>query len=310
MLTRDEITWAYIFILSRHPLPEETSRLNMDPINRAELRERLLRSNEFAAQEKVIGHVSKWVITEIFNRSMKIWIDLADKYVSFGCLIDDYEPHETVAFRRLLRPGFHVADLGANVGWFTFLAALCIGPGGHVTAFEPRAPTVDYLRRSVSLNRLDDRISVLQNAVGDRSGTVSLTWAPASRNPGSTRLGEPGDNDEGQLTEMRKLDTLLSEAKLDFIKMDIEGAEGLALIGADAVLRANRPFILCEINPTALRLVSDASVEDFLCFARTRGYIPFSIEDPAGLVRLVGLPELRDREVVSIVLAHEERLPE
>jgi FkbM family methyltransferase len=310
MLTSDEIIWGYRYMLDRDPRPEEMLRLALDPITRTQLRARLQGSDEFAAHEKTIGHVSKWVITEIFDGNMKIWIDLADKYVSFGCLIDNYEPQETAAFRRLLRPGFHVADVGANVGWFTFLAALCTGPEDRVTAIEPRVPTVDYLRRSVRLNQLEDRITVLQNAVGNRAGTVSLTWQPASRNPGSTHLGEPKENDEGQMAEMRELDALLGGARVDFIKMDIEGAEGLALIGASAILQENRPFILCEINPAALRAVSDMSVEEFLRTVGAQGYIPFLLEDCATLARLEGPPEFGGRELINIVLAHRERLPD
>jgi FkbM family methyltransferase len=310
MLTRDEIIWGYRYMLGRDPRPEEMLRLEPEPFTWTQLREVLLGSEEFATREKVIGHTQKWVITEIFGGSMKIWIDLADKYVSFGCLIDNYEPLETVAFRRLLRPGFHVVDVGANVGWFTFLAALCTGHEGRVAAFEPSTPTVDYLRRSVRLNQLEDRVTVLQNAVGNRSGTVSLVWYPASRNPGNAHLGDADKNTEMQLAEMRKLDTLLGRARVDCIKMDIEGAEGLALAGAGTVLRENRPFILCEINPAALRAVSSMGVEEFLCLMRVQGYIPFSLEDRAGLVRLEGSPEFGGRELINVVLAHEERLPD
>ena len=310
MLTRDEIIWGYRFILDRDPEPEEVSRLEFVPMTCTDLRQQLLSSDEFAAQEKVIGHVSKWVITEIFDGDMKMWIDLADKYVGFGCLIDDYEPLETFAFRRLLRRGFHVVDAGANVGWFTFLAARCIGQKGRVTAIEPSRPTVDYLRRSVCLNRLEDRITVIENAVGDRCGSISLAWNPVSHNPGSAHLAAPGESAETQLVEMRELDELLAGRRVDCIKMDIEGAEGLALAGAGVVLRENRPFIMCEINPAALRGISGMSVDEFLCLVRERSYIPFSLEDRAGLTRLERSPELGGREVINIVLAHEERLPD
>jgi FkbM family methyltransferase len=309
MLTHDEIIWGYRYVLGRDPRPAEVSFLTGQTIVPAGLRTMLLGSEEFAAREKVIGYTSKWVITEVFEGSVKMWIDLADKYVSFGCLIDNYEPLESAAFRRLLQPGFHVADLGANVGWFTFLATRGIGPTGHVTAIEPRNITADYLRRSVQLNGLDDRITVCQHAIGDHSGTVSLAWHPASHNPGSTHLGEPDEGAEAQETELRRLDEVLGESRVDCIKMDIEGAEGLALVGAATVLRSSRPFVLCEINPSALRAVSAMSVEDFLCLVRAQQYVPFSIEENSGLVRLEGPPELGGREVVNVVLAHEERLP-
>jgi FkbM family methyltransferase len=310
MLTRDEIIWGFRYMLDRDPRAEEITHYERLAITRTQLRERLLESNEFVDERKVIGHTSKWVITEIFDGRMKIWIDLADKYVSFGCLIDNYEPLETIAFRRLLRPGFHVVDIGANVGWFTLLAAVCTGPEGRVSAFEPRNPTVDYLRRSVCLNRLEDRVSVHKVAVGDRSATVSLIWHPTSRNPGSTHLGERQADADVQPAEMRQLDALLGGAMVDCIKMDIEGAEGLALAGADAVLRECRPFILCEINPAALRAISGMSVDDFLGLVRARAYAVFSLEDDAVLARRDGKLELDGREVVNVVLAHQDRLPE
>jgi FkbM family methyltransferase len=310
MLTRDEIIWGYRYLLGRDPQPGEVRRLESEAMTCLQLRLLLLNSDEFAAQEKVIGHVSKWVITEIFDGGAKIWVDLADKYVGFGCLIDDYEPLETAAFRRLLRPGFRVVDVGANVGWFTFLAAQCIGPEGRITAIEPRKPTVDYLRRSVCLNRLEDQITVIENAVGDRSDNISIAWNPLSHNPGSAHLAQPGESAETQPAEMRELDTLLAGSPVDCIKMDIEGAEGLALARAGAVLREYRPFIMCEINPTALGAISSMSVDEFLCMVRAVNYIPFSLEDRGGLTRLERSPDLGGREVINIVLAHEERLPD
>ena len=96
---------VFQFRIGRLGIKARTTLAHLEPITCDQLRHRLLSSDEFAAREKVIGHVSKWVITEIFDGSAKIWVDLADKYVAFGCLIDDYEPLETAAFRRLLRPG-------------------------------------------------------------------------------------------------------------------------------------------------------------------------------------------------------------
>ena len=104
-MTRDEITWAYRYLLGREPSTDEIARLEPQAMCRSQLRAMLLRSDEFAIEQKVVGHTGKWVITEIFNGRLKLWIDLADKYVSFGCLIDNYEPQESAALRRLLRPG-------------------------------------------------------------------------------------------------------------------------------------------------------------------------------------------------------------
>src|SRR5690242_11513709 len=76
MLTRDEIIWGYRYLLGRDPQPGEVRRLESEAMTCLQLRLLLLNSDEFAAQEKVIGHVSKWVITEIFDGGAKIWVDL------------------------------------------------------------------------------------------------------------------------------------------------------------------------------------------------------------------------------------------
>jgi FkbM family methyltransferase len=309
-MTRDEVNWAYRYVLGREPSREEIARLAPQAMYWSQLRAMLLGSDEFAAEQKLIGHTAKWVVTEIFSGALRLWIDLADKYVSFGCLIDNYEPLESAALRRLLRPGAHVVDVGANVGWFTFLAALAVGPEGHVSAIEPRRPTVDYLRRSVSLNQLDERITVMQTAVGRETGSASIVWQPASRNPGSAHFGAPGDNVEAQAVDVRTLDDLLAGTAVDCVKLDIEGAEGLALLGADRVLRECRPLMLCEINPAGLQNVSAMSVDAFLMLVRSRSYVVFSLAGCDKLVRTDGGIDLHGREVVNVILAHEERLPD
>ena len=81
MLTHDEIIWGYRYVLGRDPRPAEVSFLTGQTIVPAGLRTMLLGSEEFAAREKVIGYTSKWVITEVFEGRVQMWIDLADKYV-------------------------------------------------------------------------------------------------------------------------------------------------------------------------------------------------------------------------------------
>lgn len=307
-MTEDEVAWAYRYVLGREPLPEETALVMVQATTRMELRASLLRCDEFAIEQKIPGHTGKWVITEILGGQARLWIDLADKFVSFGCLIDNYEPLETAAFRRLLHPGAHVVDVGANVGWFTFVAALEIGPEGHVTALEPRLPTAEFLQRSVGLNGLDDRITVLRSAAGDTAGSGSIIWHPHSYNPGSAHLGQPDGVAVAQVVEVRRLDDLLRGQPVDCVKMDIEGAEALALLGAQQILGEQRPHILCEINPSALCNVSAVGVDGLLGLMRSKGYVVFTLADGGELVPADGPIDLCGREVANVVLAHRERL--
>jgi hypothetical protein len=65
---------------------------------------------------------------------------LSDRYVSFGCLQDAYEPVETRFIKAILRPNDVFVDVDANVSWYTMLASTIIGDGGHVHAFKSRQP--------------------------------------------------------------------------------------------------------------------------------------------------------------------------
>src|SRR5690348_15511421 len=123
-------------------------------------RQALLKSAEFSRNSLARPLVPKWVAAEIFGGKRLIWLDLMDDYVSRGCLFDAYESIETELVRKHLKPGQVFLDIGANIGWFTLLASMIVGEEGHVHAFEPRRPTVGYLRRSVSANSLDALVTV------------------------------------------------------------------------------------------------------------------------------------------------------
>src|SRR5437016_2709331 len=71
-----------------------------------------------------------------------------------GCWLGTYESPKQDAFARAIRPGDLVVDAGANVGFYTLLAARIAGPTGRVVAFEPVARNLDYLRRHVELNHV------------------------------------------------------------------------------------------------------------------------------------------------------------
>jgi FkbM family methyltransferase len=140
-----------------------------------------------------------------------LWIDLCDKFVGRGCLQDDYEPAETNFIRKNLKPGDTFVDIGANVGWHTLGAALLIGEQGRVFAFEPRQPTVTYLRRSIADNGLLGRVQVFDCGLSDRCGEARLAWAKSSDNPGGSflQIGSDAEGFETQSIELRRLDDVL-----------------------------------------------------------------------------------------------------
>jgi FkbM family methyltransferase len=157
----------------------------------------------------------------------------------------------------------NVADVGANIG----LSTLCIldqNPDATVFAFEPAPQNVSLFQQNISINDLSSRVTLEEAAVGDRLGQVWFDFEPTYGAGSKISSGEHGSYQVKLLT----LDDFFHEAsvKLDFIKIDIEGYEILALAGARHVIQRDRPIVFFECNPHAIR-TSGATLIEFLASA-------------------------------------------
>jgi FkbM family methyltransferase len=162
-----------------------------------------------------------------------------------GCWLGWYEHAKQRALADAIGPGHVVLDIGANVGFYTLLAARRVGAGGTVVAFEPMASNVSYVQRHLALNRLTN-VQIVRAAVADRSGTGRFA-THASRAMG--RLAEEGDLD----VPLVWLDALFREGRIprpDVIKIDVEGAELNVLRGAASLVTMTHPVIFLATHGT------------------------------------------------------------
>lgn len=158
---------------------------------------------------------------------------------SHGCWLGTYEREKQAIVAALLRPDEVAFDVGANVGLYTLLASRRVGPGGRVVAFEPLPGNLDYLRRHLELNDVRN-VEVVAAAVGRAAGRASFL---AARSRSMGRLDGGGGLD----VEVVRLDSLLESGRVPpprLVKMDIEGGEVDALLGAEVLLRVHRPIVL------------------------------------------------------------------
>lgn len=181
----------------------------------------------------------------------KLYLPTTDEGFGAHVMLDGlWEPWLTVFMARRLKPGMRAVDAGANHGYYTVLFADLVGPSGRVAAIEANPETAEFLRRSVQVNGFDDRVVVIENALADVDGQ-SYTFHTPGREPKNARIipdSEAGKPATVQVTGAR-LDTLLSDwATVDFIKIDVEGAEETALAGASRILETHRPELVLEFN--------------------------------------------------------------
>lgn len=151
-----------------------------------------------------------------------------------------WEPNETFWIVKSLKPGDTFVDVGANVGYYTIVASRIVGETGRVYAFEPDPESFAILEANVRLNGLDNVI-LEQKAVSNGPGTLELFLAEANR--GDHRLYQPkhGPARESVVVEAVSLDDYFAnrEEKVDFIKIDTQGAEGVIFEGLMGLAATN-----------------------------------------------------------------------
>ena len=155
-----------------------------------------------------------------------------------------YEIGKRQAFEAAIPEGAVVYDIGANVGYYSLMAAVLAGPTGHVYAFEPLPRNVDFLRRHVALNKMKDLITVLDVAVSDKSGEAAFDLGA------STSMGHIAETGEIKVKQVR-LDDLIASGEIkppDYMKIDVEGAEGEVLSGARTLLENHQPILFLDTH--------------------------------------------------------------
>lgn len=210
-----------------------------------------------------------------------------------------YEPNEFLWLSQFLRPGMTVIDGGANMGLYTLYCARRVGASGRVLAVEPSAREFDRLERHVTLNRLDN-VRLIKKALADAPGDGQLRIA-AEWNAGHNTLGDFGYEETQQVAmetvPLTTIDSLVAEedvTRVDFFKLDLEGAELSALHGARETLERFRPAILIEVSDRAL-CHQGASSAEILSFFKGVGYSINFCDGAGGLMEFAesgtALPE-------------------
>lgn len=231
-----------------------------------------------------IGKLNK--IITAFIRIPTVQIDghlfhLDDRDSMNLSVLPNYEPSETALFRKEIRVGDTVVDLGANIGYFTVLFSELVGGVGSVYAFEPDPENFTLLEKNVSENSCTN-VRAERIAVTDGVG-ISNLYRSATKTT-DHRLYNSGDNRdyvEVQTTSLSDYFAKIDEG-VDFIKIDVQGVEPLVLSEIDQLLeKSPRMKILTEFWPFGLDK-SGIAPEEFVESLEDKGFELFEYSGQNG----------------------------
>ena len=234
----NDIDYCYRLLLGRIPDPEGRSffleKTKSGVLNVASLVQSFVYSEEF--RKRRLFHFQPIPATgPIFVEVEGFGMYAAPDDSGVGNLLlkdGHYERHLTARFKETLRPGMVFLDIGANIGYYSLLAAKLIGPGGKVISFEPVQYNCNLLFLSARRNGFLN-IDVMSMAVYERSAVFQ--YIDTGSNGYLKEIEESADEGlvDGLLVRTVRLDDTLKDLERpDVTKIDVEGAEYRALAGA------------------------------------------------------------------------------
>jgi FkbM family methyltransferase len=189
----------------------------------------------------------------------------ADLGTPLGLVLYRYGVDDTdiALMKKLLSPGDVFVDGGANIGLFTLPAASQVGVTGKVVAFEPASAVRLRLTQNVALNRLS-QVQIVPFALSSAPGEAAFRTfelAGAGLNHLAPSDGESGTVESVTLTTLDAVLGTTDRRRLTLLKLDLEGAEHAALIGASAILHDVRPDVIIEIEDSHLRRMGSSAAQ-------------------------------------------------
>jgi FkbM family methyltransferase len=228
-------------------------------------------------------------IEYISIHGFELAIDKFDTSVAYNLKDVNYEAWLVDFYKRIIKPGNTFVDIGANIGTYSMLAATLVGRNGKVLSFEPNSENCRLLLLSSLINNFDN-IQLFPFALTNETGCV-----PFINGIGSN--GAIVTNDKDKLVDStcfivptNRLDNIITD-NIDFIKMDVEGAEGLVLNGALGSLTKYRPLMTSEFSLEMLSRVSNMHGKEYLSLIKSIGYDLNMIDRSCG-----GLIDINDVE--------------
>lgn len=231
---------------------------------------------------KILKNTANYILKLVIPKEIELKegvfleLDQSDPVASGAIALGVYERYESEIFRSKIKPGMTIIDIGANLGYYTAIASCLAGERGLVMAFEPEPNFFKLLSRNIRRNGLKNVVN-FELAIAEKNGLTNLYLS--NENKGHNSLINSEELKNSVQVKTATLDDFLAShkiTKVDMIKMDIEGAEILALEGMKNTLIKHRPLLFLEFSPHSIIKINRNPM-DFLLTIRNIGYSIFEI---------------------------------
>ncbi len=243
-----------------------------------------------------IGHHFAWPADDFLSRTPAGFEfggntgDLIDRALYFS---GRWEPELTGYVERTLQVGDTFVDVGANIGYFSWLASGLVGDQGRVVAIEASPRIFQILERHLDQNGCSNvrRVNV---GASDQAGELRLIDGPLG-NRGHTHLVAAQAGDPGSSVSVRvdRMDQLLSSAEIEntrLIKIDVEGLEAEVVRGLDGVLSRGRRELELVVEITPDWSDSASAVEEIFARLAGFGFVPYILASGSEVEACIGVP--------------------
>lgn len=219
----------------------------------------------------------------------KMFLDSKDSLTL--SIFGNYEPVITDLVGKEIKKDYVVLDIGANIGYYTLIFAKLVGENGKVFAFEPDPTNFTLLIKNMEINNYKNAVLV-QKAASDKTGKARLYLC--DNNKGDHRIYDSDDGRRSIPIESMRLDDYFEDyaRKIDFIKIDTQGADELVIKGMPNLLRRFESLkIILEFWPLGVKK-SGGNAKEFLQLLIGHGFKIYDLgsekrTEPADIAELL-----------------------
>jgi FkbM family methyltransferase len=226
---------------------------------------------------------AEMIVISNFDSDLKLKIDRSRSMGASIFWTGFHEYREFLFLNKFLMPDMVAVDVGANLGEYTLFMAKRLSKG-KVFSFEPMEKMLPLLNENIAINKFNN-VTVLPFGLGDKNEQITIYEIEASHEGLTTAYLGGRKSKSEQKIDIKKLDDefpLWNLNVLHFIKMDIEGGELKALLGAKKTIELYQPWVMIEINDFTYEAAGYSTLEIAGFFAQ-RKYFPYRVNAAGNL---------------------------